>query len=390
MSELTKSTTLLCALGALCAGTANAGPTVAAYDYASKTIYHSPETPGYTSWVGFWQVPDGTLYCDFRQVTGPKDKTVSSCPLLESKDTGETWKVVNADRLTEGAGAGGIFGVSRNAGRGMVVLPDWTMVRPVWPASEMSLTGYTQRSADHGKTWEDPVYFLPAAEYRTWPTLIKALRDGRLVLYSGCWKRTDGQPTDFNYPINKMTKMMFISEDKGKSWSPPIVLLPTAEGACEESDFAELDNGDLFWVHRTEHYPGHEMPIPPLGAPMGPTPPASYGWSDRQQSITTKSGKTFVAGPVAPAPFPHSGYPLVIETKEKLILHCATDGIYWTADVGKTWAKLDIPGTAYYPKGMQLQDGKIVIVGHIGSDDVYGTVDQSIFYQSFKLKVAAE
>jgi photosystem II stability/assembly factor-like uncharacterized protein len=91
-----------------------------------------------------------------------------------------------------------------------------------------------------------------------------------------------------------------------------------------------------------------------------------------------------------PVPFPHSGYPLIITTKEGLILHCATDGIYYTADQGKTWNRLDVRGTAYYPKGLQLKDGKIIIIGHIGSDDIYGTVDQSVFQQTFKLKITRE
>lgn len=379
------------ALMMLCGGV-NAGLKIEAYDYQSKTIYHSPETPGYTSWVGFWQMPDGTLYCDFRQVTGPKDATVSTCPLMRSTDGGETWKVVTADRQGAGTGSGGIFQMSQNSGRGMAVLPDWTMVRPVWPTGTTSdpTSGYVVRSTDRGKTWSDPIYFLPASEYRCWPTLIKPLRDGRLVLYAGVWKRSVGSPSDMNYPINNMDKMMFLSTDKGKTWSKPIYLIPPGEGECEESDFAELDNGNLLWVHRSEHYPGKEVPVPPMGARMGPTPPTSYAWSDRQQNILKKSGDTFIAGPVTPAPFPHSGYPLVIKTRENLVLHCATDGIYWTSDMGKNWTKLDIPGTAYYPKGMQLKDGKIIIIGHVGGDDAYGTVDQSICQQSFRLRMAAE
>ncbi|HOW71358.1 MAG TPA: sialidase family protein [Phycisphaerae bacterium] len=370
---------------------ANAGLKIEVYDYKSKTIYHSPETPGYTSWVGFWEMPDGTLYCDFRQVTGPKDKTVSTCPLMESKDKGETWKVTT-DRQGDGTGSGGIFQMSQNSGRGMAVLKDWTMVRPVWPSGTTSdpSTGYVVRSTDRGKTWSDPIYFLAAADYRCWPTLIKPLKDGRVVLYAGCWKRGVGQPTDMNYPINNMDKVMFVSEDKGKTWSKPIALVPPGEGECEESDFVEMDNGNLFWVHRSEHYPGKEVPIPARGARMGTTPPQSYAWSDRQQSVCKKSGKTFIPGPVEQAPFPHSGYPLVIKTQENLVLHCATDGIYWTSNVGKTWTKLDIPGTAYYPKGMQLKDGRIIIIGHVGGDDAYGTVDQSIFQQSFKLRMVAE
>jgi hypothetical protein len=390
MTKLSGSTALLGALCVICGYQAAAAPTVEAYDYKSKTIYHSPETPGYTSWVGFWQLPDGRLRCDFRQVTGPKEKTTSTCPLLESKDSGETWAVLAADRQGDGTGSGGIFQMSQNSGRGMVVLSDWTMIRPVWPLGDLSASGYTQRSTDQGKTWGDPVYFMPLAEYRCWPTLIKSLRDGRLVLYAGCWKRSEGTPGVSNYPINNMTKMMFVSEDKGQTWGQPITLVPTADGVCEESDFCELPDGDLFWVHRSEHYPDHETAMPPLGGRMGPTPPASFWYSDRQQSLAKKAGKTFIPGPVSSAPFPHSGYPLIIQTQDGLILHCATDGIYWTADVGKTWAKLDIPGTAYYPKGLQVEDGKIIIIGHVGSDDAYGTVDQSILQQSFRLRAAGK
>jgi photosystem II stability/assembly factor-like uncharacterized protein len=79
---------------------------------------------------------------------------------------------------------------------------------------------------------------------------------------------------------------------------------------------------------------------------------------------------------------------LVISTKEGLILHCATDGIYYTADEGRSWNRLEVKGTTYYPKGLQLSDGKIIIVGHVGSDDQYGTVDQSVFQQAFRLNIS--
>src|SRR5436309_1377862 len=36
-----------------------------------KTIYHSPQTPGYTCWVGAWQMPDKSLMVHFKQATGP-------------------------------------------------------------------------------------------------------------------------------------------------------------------------------------------------------------------------------------------------------------------------------------------------------------------------------
>src|SRR4030095_17230496 len=44
-------------------------------DHVRKTIYHSPEKPGFTSWVGAWKMPDDSLMICFTQATGPvKDR----------------------------------------------------------------------------------------------------------------------------------------------------------------------------------------------------------------------------------------------------------------------------------------------------------------------------
>lgn len=374
---------------------------VGVVEFSEKTIYHSPETPGYTSWVGLWQLPNGTVCCDFRQVTGPKDNPVSTVPVLGSQDGGDTWTVLTAAAAPSAdSGMLGGYTVSQDGCRGMAVLTDGTLVRPVWPSSDIKESGYVLRSTDGGKTWSEKIFFLPPEEYRTWPTLLRALRDGRLVLFSGCWKRGDCAAGKRNDPmfaggqegmLPNMTKMMFVSQDNGKTWGSPIVLMPASVGACEESDFCELPNGDLFWVHRAEHYPDHQTEMPPLAARMGPNPPESYWYSDRLQSIVRKQGESFVPGKCEPAPFPHSGYPCVLGTREGIILHLATGESHWSADMGKTWNKLmagDKPlGTYYYPKAIQMADGRIVCIGHLGSDDVYGTVDQCIRQQTFRLKV---
>src|SRR5205809_3746012 len=36
-----------------------------------KTIYHSPQKPGYTCWVGAWVMADSSLMTCFTQATGP-------------------------------------------------------------------------------------------------------------------------------------------------------------------------------------------------------------------------------------------------------------------------------------------------------------------------------
>jgi hypothetical protein len=87
----------------------------------------------------------------------------------------------------------------------------------------------------------------------------------------------------------------------------------------------------------------------------------------------------------SPSTLPHSGQPELLATREGPILHIATSGIHWTADGGKTWKPLKVPATAYYPRSVQAADGRIFVFGHIGGDDAYGKVDQSIVMDSFRL-----
>jgi hypothetical protein len=361
---------------------------VEAVDYQEKVIYHSPEKPGSSAWVGVWRFNDKRVFCSFVQTTGPKENPKVESPLIESDDEGQTWKVLPLAAPRQGAPGSGLFETGRDAYtcRGMEVLDGGkTLVRPVWPAS-VSVAGYVVRSTDGGKTWSKRIDLLPEDKWGVWPSLVHQLRDGRLILFAGCWRRGE----KISSGDGPMRKMFFISRDKGKTWSEPIPLMDPEQGMCEESDFCELANGDLLWVSRSEFYPDHPTEAPPGSCRMGAAPPQSNWYSIRNQTFARKKGKTFV--PEAPTllPIPHSGYPLVIKTKEGVILHLGTNGVHWTADEGKTWNLTDIPGTAYYPKGFQFKDGKIIVIGHVGGDDVYGTVDQSIKQQTFKLKITKE
>jgi hypothetical protein len=146
--------------------------------------------------------------------------------------------------------------------------------------------------------------------------------------------------------------------------------MPQDVGLCEESDFAELDNGDLLAVHRSEHYDGNH-----------------YITSDRQLNLFSPAADGWKIGEIRKAPFPHSGFPNLLKTRDGLILHIATDGVWWTADTGEHWARLDLPGSPYYPEATLLSDGTVLVVGHVGGDNVYGTVDQTIVQQTFKVEV---
>jgi len=333
----------------------NAVRSVKVEDYTDRIIYHSPDTPGYTCWCTLWRAHDGSLRLVFNQITGPvnePDKQKHSQPVLQSKDEARTWQLLRE-------APPGTFG------HALVCLPDGTLVTGLWAGGGVD-TGRVRISKDDGLTWSDDILLMDPVKYKVWPTIIRRLRDGRLVLVGGVWRRDPSM----SWPNPKLKKVMFVSDDGGLTWGKPIWIMPMYVGLCEESDFAELPAGDLLFVHRTEHFRGSE-----------------YISSDRYQSIVRPRGNGWHVLPCVKAPFPHSGFPELLYTREGLVLHIATSGISWTADAGKSWHKLDIPGSAYYPRAMQLKDGRILVIGHVGSDNRYGDVDQAIRQQTFRLKL---
>ena len=182
-----------------------------------------------------------------------------------------------------------------------------------------------------------------------------------------------------NVPANSVTRaeygkilqpLLIVSRDEGKTWSQPMPVVPAKHRenwGGEEFDAAELPDGDLLCVFRRRN----------------PGGPGEVRW----QGLLKKDGDGWVPQNVGPAPFPHSGHPELLTTREGIILHLATSGVHWTEDAGQSWHRLDVPGTHYYPRAVQAANGRIYVFGHVGGDNAYGSADQSIMMDRFRLVV---
>jgi hypothetical protein len=357
-----------------------------AVGHKRQTVNHSPQKPGFTSWVGAWVMPGGDLMVSFTQATGPlKDRKAAPKEVqaklnwppkgspgydmtgldlrnvhLRSTDAGKTWKEVSADPFK--SCMNGVTGEAEAA------LPDGTVLRGVFGFylpydPDLPKTGFLQRSTDGTKTWGKPEVLLDPEKYTAWPRRIRVLRDGRIVVLMGVAPLAAGTHTRDELS-KKIQPALVVSSDKGKTWKGPIPAVPRdqPDGWTEEFDVAELAGGDLLAVYRRA--------------------------SDtrRWQGVLRKSGDTWEVGKVGASVLPHSGQPELLVTKEGPVLHVATTSIHWTADAGKTWTALKVSGSAYYPRGVQTTDGRILIYGHVGGDDAYGAVDQSVVVDSFRLE----
>ncbi|MEX0724702.1 MAG: sialidase family protein [Planctomycetaceae bacterium] len=354
----------------------------AAVDHSRTTIYHSPQSPGYTCWVGAWIMPDGDLMTCFTQATGPiegrpkapKDvmELLSWYPeydmtgldmhnvQLRSSDAGKSWKQVSADPFK--TCMNGVTGEAQTA------LADGTIVRGVFGFylpydDDAPKTGFLQRSTDGTKTWGKPEVLLDPEKFTIWPRRIRTLRDGRVLLLAGVAPLPAGKHNRIEFS-KAIQPMILISSDQGRTWTEPIsaVAEDQREGWTEEFDIAELEIGDLLTIYRREN--------------------DKHRW----QAMLKKSGPKFVPEPAGPNVLPHSGQPELIATKEGPILHVATSGVDWTNDAGETWSHFDVPATGYYPRSVQSKDGSIHVFGHVGGDNSYGSTDQSIVMDTFRLQ----
>lgn len=373
-------------------GSAPVPPPVHATDFRRQTVYHSPQRPGYTSWVGAWQMPDGSLMTGFVQATGPLDpakrertpKNVFalfgaprqppqrdfwgldlSSKLLRSEDDGNTWSEDRSDRFK----AVGPFGYTAQA---TTALKDGTIVRRVngddlRQVSSIPHTAFLQRLAPGARQWSNPQVLLDSSKQTYQLSRLRYLRDGRLIATGNVWD----VPADT--PLTERAKvpsrfLLMVSDNDGDTWHNGLTMpASTGPAAGLEWDTAELPSGRLVAMMRT----------------------IQDGQQGRKQGILEPRGDGFELTRVRPAPFPPSGHPELLATGEGPVLDIATTGVHYTRD-GVRWRRLRFASgrrylSKYYPRALQTKDGVVHLFGHAGADDPYGKVDQSIVMDSFRI-----
>ena len=288
---------------------------------------------------------------------------------LRSTDGGATWKKVSEDAHHTPMNWFVHGGVS---------LLDGIILRSIFGAylpydAGVPRTSLVQRSTDGGKTWGKMECLLPPDDFMVEPVGLRRLRDGRVAFLGGVSRGLAGRAWSEYGP--DMEPLLLVSADNGKTWGKPIQVVPDKnrkDWACEECDAAELPNGDLFWVFRRS-------------VPEDADKPVAKRRHTYWQGVTEKHGDTWTPKWVGPSPFPNMGLPSLVMTRQGVIL--LVNAGQGTGDAGKTWHPVkNLPARAYYPKGLQFSDGRILVFAHIGSDDPYGMVDQSIIMDSFRLK----
>ncbi len=354
---------------------------LSAVDSERFTIYHSPQTPGYTCWVSSWLSPEGMLRVAFHQATGPTSGrpqgtkavlealgwpppgrpeydmtgTIQEVITVQSGDGGTTWQPFASEP----------FHTPMNgAYQGYACLPDGTVLRTAWgmylPFYDVPRTGYVQRSEDGGQTWGEPIVLTDTRDAIALPKRSRVLEDGRVIIAGG-YIPLSAEVPGFRAGLSHIRAAIWLSNDGGRTWSAPIDVLTKESGVglTEESDVAQLPDGRLLLVTRTN--------VP-----------------DRWQTVLRPAGEGYEVESFGKAPFPHSGMPELLALRgldgqpSGVVLHVASTGISWTADAGKTWTDLGF-GTEYYPSAVQLPDGRVFVAAHRGSDDPYNaTVDQEI------------
>jgi hypothetical protein len=378
-----------------------------AVGYKQLPVYHSPQTPGLTEFVGATTLPDGSLLTSFVQATGPKTRPRAPANLqrflaadgwppdpsapgqidpkwdfwglrlssvfLRSTDGGANWERWRTD------GYKAVY-PHPYSGQTLIALADGSVLRDVngfdlLNDTSVPHTAFLQRLAPGAKSWSAPQVLLDPSRFVYQLSRIRQLDDGRLVgvgTYSQYPAPTNAQIAAGTYDPKRLQAaprgfLLMTSSDHGRTWRRALTVSPDVHAAPDEWDVAELPNGNLLAVLRSPD-------------PAAPTTNVRY------QAVLKKDGDGWKMSKLTRAPFPSSGHPDLLAVRGGPVLYVSTDGVWYTDDEGSTWSRL--PGAAatnYYPRSVEGADGTVYVLSHGGGDYWYGEGDESIQLQKFRV-----
>lgn len=370
-------------IGGLAGRCGGAEPRARAVEFEARTIYHSPENPGYAAWVQLWPDGDRLMIKFLERRHPPAGVTLSRPPLdvhqweaiglpakydfaalvnqviyMVSKDGAATWHEDFRGPASESNLGNDSVGLSP------VALPDGRLLDLTW-----GMPGYLRQSTDGGRNWRPLREIMDPAYYDVSPFSMRLLRDGKTLVifcpYAHAWgpgKEFPGRLHSKPGVKGAWQAALFFSTDMGKTLTGPIPIYPGVP--VTETDFCQLPSGDLLFIHAGLFDGGkaHRQLIRK----------SRDGWvPEEMQEVDSRAPETFV------------------RTSEGYLVGASRNAPYvWSEDDGLTWQPVeDIPGGQYQPRAMLLKDNRVLFVWHKGGDLPYGQADMYIGQHTFKLKV---
>jgi hypothetical protein len=359
---------------------------------------------------GYWHWDQGYDYYGLSGDCPPSPKLpmTQRCSLivyLKSTDAGQVWTPWRTEPFQA-------IGLSAYSPQATIALPNGTLIRRVngddlhnlktIPHTAMLQT-LKPRGGKYPTSWpalgsasqviiQDP----KVCKYQV--SRIRRLKDGRYIALGQSWRYANGGTSGACASVEGATNMLLVAASASAAeqgaWKRGMPEISASLLVPNEWDAAELANGDLFALFRTQVNPTIRVQIRKQArlrarpANECPERNASGCWVMDQTTLGN------------PGNLPHSGHPELLATREGVIIQFATSGNSYTNDNGATWIPLS--GTApsnYYPRSLQNPvTGEIFLFGHVGGDDPYGGksiegggnysgINQTITMQKFRLIV---
>jgi BNR repeat-like domain len=356
-------------------------------------IYHSPQVPGWVAWATVVQLRNGDVLVGLNEVTGNLNRNKPGY-LPEIRNNAFPHDFYNMEELDKK------FKIIRAIDKGPWFSKWESYFEETWggpwppehrlllQTGKGTLLRETQgrripqksypcrvisRSEDNGKTWDEYEMVHDADKWQiAFVSRVIQLRDERLVM--AAYGLRKGAPAGSQW----LSSYLLISEDDGKNWSEPVdVIISDGDTGFAEPVIVELSNGDILMMLRVEVE----------NASLDAWDAENNTNRNRKQVRLIKSGNTWVSGEVEQLEIPHGGHPELLMTREGLLLYSSPEGFWGSVNEGQEWTRIKtLPYALYYPSSVQLDDGRIFVVGHNAGDCAFPPPeDMAIWKISFRI-----